>query len=335
MTRSNFKSLTNLPNVNLKKQSISDQFVDTKFELTDEEIKERVKLLTNQALCSSKRMLNYCEKSEIFGYNTAKLLTDQDEKLKNIENDMNQMGIGLNEVEKNLNELKNSNCCLNLKTFIDVFTDLFCCCCSKKRANKKRLGKKTKNKLVDVAISKGRLSQKDSSESDNESSLRSSSEESMKSKKFSLKRMISIKSLSSLKNENLKSFINRIKLRKVDSSISTVSKYKKNKSLKSLNQSDSEEDYVESINDANEKLNENLKNIFNKLDDLQTMASDIGSMINKQNDKIWNMDKRTDLAVNKVKSADRVGKSICKTKSKKSIRTLMPSKSTKSILTQK
>ncbi|RNA28697.1 alkaline ceramidase [Brachionus plicatilis] len=282
MAHSNFKSLTNVANSN--RDTIGNKYDENKLELTDEEVKERVKLLTNQALCSSKRMLNYCDRSEIFGYNATRLLTEQDDKLKNIEKDIDKMGNGLNEVEKNLNDLNNSKCCLDFKTICSVVAA----------------------SLVSVFISKGRLSQTDSSESDNVSELHSSSDESIKTKKFSLKRMLSAKSLSSLKNENIKSFINRIRLRKVDSTISTVSKNKKTKSLKSLNQSDSEEDYVESINDAKEKLNENLKNIFYKLDDLQTMASDIGYMVNKQNDKIAYMDKRTDLAKKRVKSADKI-----------------------------
>lgn len=323
MNRSNFKSLTNLSCSNTNNILIVGQNEEKNFELTDEEVKQRVQMLTNQTLCSSKRMLNYCERSEIFGYNTARNLAYQDEKLKNIQKDINQIDRGLNDVEKNLNKLKNS-CCFNSKLL------MFCCCCVKK--------KKKKNKsFISVAVSKGRLSQTtgDSSESDDVSVLHSSSNESVKSKKFSLKRMLSAKSLSSLKNENLKSFINRIRLRKVDSTASNLTKYKKNKSLKSLNTTNSEEDYVETINDAKEKLNENLKNIFYKLDDLQTMASDIGTMINKQNDKITSMDKRTDLAVNKVKSADKMGKSICKTKKNKSNRSLIKSKSTKSILTSK
>lgn len=327
MNRANFKSLTNLTYSNASKNLIVENYDNSKFELTDEEVKQRVQMLTNQTLCSSKRMLNYCERSEIFGYNTTRNLTYQDEKLKNIQKDINQIDRGLNDVEENLNKLKSSCCCFNLKPLILL---IFCCCRIKKKQKKK------KNKsFISVAISKGKLSQTtgDSSESDNVSVLHSSSNES--AKKFTLKRMLSAKSLSSLKNENLKSFINRIRLRKVDSTVSTVSKYKKNKSLKSLNTTNSEEDYVETINDANEKLNKNLKNIFYKLDDLQTMASDIGTMINKQNDKITNMDKRTDLAVSKVKSADKIGKSICKTKKKKSNRSLVQSKSAKSILTFK
>ncbi|CAF0710747.1 unnamed protein product [Brachionus calyciflorus] len=312
----NFKSLTDIassraldPNQFLNLSQ--NEFEKNQNDLTDQEIKNRIKMLSNQTLCSSQRMLNYCEKSEIFGVNTARLLNEQDEKLNRIEYDIGNMGANLKEVDKNLKELNKSGFCVNFITFLEVIRDLLCCCFKKNKKTKK----KSRTKITlgnDNKLSQLLLSQSSDLGSED---LQASFDNNI----FSLKKLVSAESINNLKNKNDNIF-SRIRLRKVDSTISANEK-------KNSKASQGGEDLNESLSDVKVQLNENLKTIYSKLDDLQFMALDIGNMINKQTDKINNMDQSTGITLTKVQDTDKFGRAICSTKSNKSIWSkLLPSK---------
>lgn len=336
----NFKSLTNLRSqnsnnidikinkLNLSSENLNkdlnseDETTKSKLSLTDDELKERIKHLSNQQLCSSKRMLNYCEESEIFGVNTGRLLDEQDEKLQRIEKDLGLMGAELNDVEKNLNELKNAGCCFSFCILVEILGDLFCFCCKKSKKTNKSNTNMTVNKSKSRQLAgifgsasstfTGGRSGSDLKKRNQSSNLTSSDEsESIKTSKFTLKKFLSSKSLNRGQSSNTKNFMSSVRLRKIDSNGSNL--------LKATNLKSNPDDYSESLNDMKEQLNVNLKTIYNQLDNLQSMAFDIGSKINKQNEKISHMDQSTDFTITKVKSTDNIGRRLVNSKSNKSI----------------
>lgn len=239
----NFKSMTNLtmrknndePNqvskyfstTNLRlSEEIENKPYRYKKSLSEQELKHRIKQISNQALCSSQRMLNYCNQSENIGTNTARLLEEQDNKLRRVENDLDQMDSELKNVEKNLKKLKKSKFCLSFIVFLEILAELLSCCCccfclKQKTREKDSLEKKKQLSLF------GRFfkSKKSNSKSNTDISINNNRQlamlldsdfsdiESSNSSRFTAK--------SESKTSNLKRFFSNLGLRKVDSNISS------------------------------------------------------------------------------------------------------------------
>lgn len=66
-----------------------------------------------------------------------------------------------------------------------------------------------------------------------------------------------------------------------------------------------------------------MKSIYYKLDNLQSMAFDIGNKINRQNEKISHLDQFTDSTINKVQSTDKLGRNFINAKSNNSAISLL------------
>lgn len=283
----------------------------------DLDINNRIKYLTNQTLCSSNRILTYCNSSEKLGVETTRKLNEQYDKIKNIHEDLEQMDEDLKWVEKNLKELRKSR----LRSFLDTFC---CCCCGSSSSAASYSLERRRKSTAEIIDSECSLKSESTSTVPAAASTTRMAQNASRSDTFLQRRARATthnNNSTTRRRHKTKSLVNlparsssRTSVRRSLKSIKSILSGFRASSLKlvkstsvSLHLAKRSSGSVEQIE---RNLDLNLRTINSQLDSLQAMSIDIAKRIEKKNGYLNQVNHYADINIERVKSADNVGRKL-------------------------
>ena len=270
-------------------------------------VQDLIRTISQNTLSSTRRIFEYCDKSEACGLNVGKKLAEQDKRIVNIGNDLDKINENISDVENNLNSLREKGFMSMFMFLFEVIAECCCCCfcwcCTKSpeeenetRSNQDSLSAK-KSKSLNLGIF--------------------SKIKSRVRRKKSLKKLKSVQfsSASSQLNEsNLVISDDSFLSNRFDSKLKIKNFYdasvKPDQSFTSL--SIRQTSFDKSIMDLNSLLSNSLKNLDTKLNSLQIIASGIGNELHKQNSKIELHTNKAEKFTERTLKANKIGKIILK-----------------------
>jgi hypothetical protein len=284
------KTISNIFSVD----SSNDKSDNSITSLSEISVQNLIRTISQNTLSSTHRMFDYCNQSELLGENTGRNLVEQDEKLKNINNDLDSINGNLGEVEKNLKKLNSKGCMPFLNFLLETLDDCCCFCTSAKNSDSSEsLSIKERKRFRILRFFSNLCIKKNSNKSD-----------------FDLSNKSKTSTLASYEfTSDDGSFLSN----RFDSKLKIKNLYDQTlKHSSSTSVSLRHTSFDKSIMNLNGQLNENLKFLDKKLTNLQSMANDIGVELNKQNSKIEITNSKALETRNKVNNANEMGNRILK-----------------------